>query len=159
MLTVETVDAADILRALGEGPGTGNSDLAVSNAVDPSLVAEDNVDGARATLEEARTEATGTGRRRVEVVERVDRTEAALDLGLGVLCSLEATELVVAVERRLLATLAVVVLLVGRLSTENVEDLGEDGLVLSLGVSLESGRAPGAMRLEVVAVLTREEVE
>lgn len=136
--------------------------MAVSKAVEPSLVVEDNADGARATLEGARTEETWTGRRRVEAVERVDRTEAALDLGLGVLCSLGVTECVVAVDRRLLATLAVVVVRLdvdGRVSTENVEERGDDGRLLSFGVSLESGRTPIAMRLDVVAVLTREAVE
>lgn len=159
MLTVDTEDAAETRRVLGDSVGCG-SDLAVSNAVEPSLVAEDSVEGARVTLEGARTEETGTGRRRVDVVERVDRTDAALDFGLGVLCSLGRTELVVAVVLRLLATLAVVgALRGGRASMEKVEERGEDGLLWPFGVNLESGRTPEPMRLPVVVVLTREAVE
>lgn len=159
MLTLETVDAVDTRRVLGDVLG-GISDFAVSNAVEPSLVAEDRVEGARTTLDGARTEATGTGLRRVDAFERVDRIDAALDLGLGVLCSLGVTELVVATDRRLLATLVVVaVLLVGRVSTEKVEERGDDGRLLSCGVNLESGRAPSPIRLDVVAVLIREAVE
>lgn len=168
-LTVDTDDAADPRRVRPTLLGV-SSERAVSNAVEFSLVDEvESVDAGR--------EGDGGGRsvegpaavlRIVEVVERVDLTEAATDFGLGNLSAFECSDGVVD-----LRTLAVDILLLGTelafgdrgdfaRSPSAIDPRIEGEGVEWAGVSLESGRRlPGdkGTRREIVVVVTRVAVE
>lgn len=182
-LVVETAEAAESRRCRVTLLAV-SSDRAVSNAVEFSLIDEfDSVDAGRDAADEGGRSVDGPAAplRIVDVVERVDLTEAATDLtdaatdfGRGKRSAVECSEGVLG-----LRTLAVDMLLLGtglglgesgdfaRAESATLPRADGDGVECA-GVSFESGRRlpgeSGTRRKRVVvvtceAVVTRELVE
>ena len=168
-LVVDTDDAADDFRVRPTLLGV-SSDLAVSNAVEFSLVvAVESVDAREEPDVLRRVEGPATPLRMVDAVERVDLMDAATDFGRGGGRSVVAVECTEAV---LLRTLAVETLFLGiglglgesgDLARSASARLARDGEgVVWEGVSLESGRrllGERGTRRESVVVVTRDAVE